>query len=51
MESIFTICGFVVLFAVIIAQLTQTGVIAKTADGNYTLTIEGTGTVYTKARQ
>ena len=32
-------------------DFTQTGVIAKTADGNYTLTIEGTGTVYTKARQ
>ena len=29
----------------------QTGMIAKTADGNYTLTIEGTGTVYTKAKQ
>ena len=32
-------------------DFTQTGVIAKTADGNYTLTIEGTGTVYTKAKQ
>ena len=32
-------------------DFTQTGMIAKTADGNYTLTIEGTGTVYTKARQ
>ena len=32
-------------------DFTQTGVIAKTADGNYTLTIEGTDTVYTKARQ
>ena len=32
-ESIFTICGFVVLFAVIIAQLTQTGVIALLAQG------------------
>ena len=32
-------------------DFTQTGMIAKTADGNYTLTIEGTGTVYTKAKQ
>ena len=32
-------------------DFTQTGVIAKTADGNYTLTIEGPGTVYTKAKQ
>ncbi len=32
-------------------DFTETGVIAQTADGNYTLTIEGTGTVYTKARQ
>ena len=32
-------------------DFTQTGMIAKTADGNSTLTIEGTGTVYTKARQ
>ena len=28
---------------------TETGVIAKDAEGKYTLTIEGTGTVYTKA--
>lgn len=32
-------------------RLHPDGVIAKTADGNYTLTIEGTGTVYTKAKQ
>lgn len=32
-------------------DFTQTGVIAKNAAGDYTLTIEGTGTVYTKARE
>ena len=32
-------------------DFTETGVIAKTAGGNYTLTIEGTGTVYTKAKE
>ena len=30
-------------------DFTETGVIAKDAEGKYTLTIEGTGTVYTKA--
>ena len=32
-------------------DFTQTGAIAKDAEGRYTLTIEGTGTVYTKVRQ
>ena len=32
-------------------DFTLTGVIAKTSDANYTFTIEGMGTVYTKAKQ
>lgn len=32
-------------------DFTQTGVIARNAAGDYTLTIEGTQTVYTKARE
>lgn len=32
-------------------DFTETGVIARNAEGDYTLTIEGTDTVYTKAKQ
>lgn len=32
-------------------DFTQTGVISKSADGGYTLTIEGTETVYTKSNE
>lgn len=32
-------------------DFTQTGIIAKDADGKYTLTIEGTDTVYTKSQE
>lgn len=32
-------------------DFTETGVIARNAEGDYTLTIEGTETVYTKAKQ
>lgn len=32
-------------------EFTETGVISKNAEGFYTMTIEGTGTVYTKANE